>query len=152
MNSQTKTLRLALTILLIAYWLAMFVGTHIPRVPQGLMMPGGDKIMHLVAYAGLAFLIAFHQLFGSSFNWKRAAVVFGIVALYGVVDELSQIPVGRDADLYDWFADITGAMIGLALLATLKAVVEWYAVIPSLSRDQTGSGEKSSAKNDAVVP
>jgi VanZ family protein len=127
MNPQVKIIRRAFTILLIAYWLAIFVGTHIPRVPQGLKLPGGDKGQHLVAYAGLAFLIAFRQSFGNSLGWKRAAAVFFVVALYGAFDEVSQIPVGRDADVYDWFADLAGAVIGLTLLAALKAVLDLYA-------------------------
>jgi VanZ family protein len=110
--------------LLIAYWLAMFIGTHIPLDPQALKLPGSDKTWHLVAYAGLAFLIALRHSFGGSMRWKQAAAVFGIVALYGVFDELSQIPVGRHADVFDWFSDVAGAVGGLALIAALKFVLE----------------------------
>ncbi len=124
MNSQLKTVRRGLAILLIAYWLAMFVATHVPRVPRELsLMPGGDKSQHLIAYAGLAFLIGSRQSFGDSLGRKRALFVFGIVALYGVIDELTQIPVGRTADVYDWLADVTGAVVGLGLLAALRAAL-----------------------------
>ena len=123
MTSQVKTVRWGLTILLLTYWLAMFVGTHVPRVPQELSLPGGDKGQHLVAYAGLAFLIAFRQSLGNVLGWKRIAAIFGVVALYGVVDELTQIPVGRTADLYDWFADVSGAVGGLLLLAALRTML-----------------------------
>ena len=75
----------------------MFVGTH--NVPRGSRrpwrLPGGDKSQHLIAYAGLAFLVAFRQSFGNSLTWKRVAMVFGLVALYGVIDELTQIPPAR---------------------------------------------------------
>lgn len=120
MNPQMKTVRKGLTILVIGWWAAMFVATHIPRVPQELSLPGGDKSQHLIAYAGLAFLIALRLSIGSSLGWKRAAAVFGIVAVYGVIDELTQIPVGRTADVYDWIADVTGAVAGLGILAVLR--------------------------------
>ena len=123
MNAQVRTMRMGITILLAAYWLALFVATHIPRVPQELTLPGGDKWQHFVAYAGLAFLLAFRQSFGALLTWKRAAAVVGIVALYGVVDELSQIPVGRHADLLDWLADVIGASGGTALLAGLRGAI-----------------------------
>jgi VanZ family protein len=127
MNSQVKTVRWGLTFLVIAYWLAMFVATHIPHVPQALTLPGGDKSQHLIAYAGLAFLVAFRQSFGNSLSWKRVGAVFGIVVLYGVIDELTQIPVGRTADIYDWFADVAGAIGGLGLLAALRAALSRFA-------------------------
>ena len=122
MNPQIKTVRKGLTIVVAAWWLAMFVATHIPRVPQELSLPGGDKSQHLIAYAGLAFLVALRLSFGNHLGWKRAATIFGIVAFYGVLDELTQIPVGRTADFYDWIADVTGAVSGLAILAVLRAV------------------------------
>jgi VanZ family protein len=124
MNSRLKTVRRGLAVLLIAYWLAMFVATHVPRVPQQLsLMPGGDKSQHLIAYAGLAFLIGIRQSVGDSLGRKRAMFVFGIVALYGVIDELTQIPVGRTADVNDWLADVTGAGAGLGLLTALRATL-----------------------------
>ncbi|MBI3866143.1 MAG: VanZ family protein [Planctomycetia bacterium] len=123
MSSQAKTVRLGLTILLSAYWLALFTATHIPYVPRELDLPGGDKSQHLVAYAGLAFLLALRQWYGSSPTWKRAWTVLGIVAVYGIVDELTQIPVGRTAEVLDWLADVAGAVGGLALLAGLRGAL-----------------------------
>lgn len=124
MTSQTRTVRKGLTILVGAYWLALFVATHLPRVPRELELPGGDKSQHLVAYAGLAFLLALRQSFGNSLTWKRAGALIGIVVLYGGIDELTQIPVGRTADIRDWFADAAGAVGGLALFAALRACLD----------------------------
>jgi VanZ family protein len=63
-------------------------------------------------------------------NWSlrrpfgpRAAigVVVGL-AVYGALDELTQIPVGRYADVYDWLADCAGALAGVAAFAAVGAV------------------------------
>jgi VanZ family protein len=44
------------------------------------------------------------------------------VAVYGAFDELTQIPVGRHADVADWFADVAGSVIGLALFAMVRSI------------------------------
>jgi hypothetical protein len=117
---QSSTIRKTLMIAVAAYWLALFAGTHIPRVPTALQMPGGDKWQHTAAYAGLAFLLAALRSTGRPLTWKVALTVAGAVILYGAVDELTQIPVGRDAEFYDWVADSLGTMIGIGLLAVCR--------------------------------
>jgi VanZ family protein len=115
-------MRMALTIVLAGYWLALFVGTHIPRIPTALEMPGGDKWQHFAAYAGLAFLLGAWRSFRKPLTWRLALGVAAIVIGYGLVDELTQIPVGRDAEFNDWLADSVGTAIGLCLLAVWKGL------------------------------
>jgi len=114
--------RTAITIGLVAYWVALFTATHIPRIPAALQMPGSDKWQHFAAYGGLAFLLSIRQFCGKPLSWKTAAQILGILAVYGALDELSQIPVGRDAELYDWLADIIGASGGIAVFAAGRAL------------------------------
>ncbi|MBS0265781.1 MAG: VanZ family protein [Planctomycetes bacterium] len=102
------------------YWLAMFIATHIPKVPQELVMPGGDKGMHFTAYAVLALILTTRQFWGAHWKWRTAAQIIVVVAVYGIVDELTQIPVGRHADVWDWLADVSGALFGLATAAGLR--------------------------------
>ncbi|QSR88788.1 VanZ family protein [Methylacidiphilum caldifontis] len=67
-----------------------------------------DKILHATAYAGLGFL----------FSWASTRFILGIVlsSLFGALDENYQRLVpGRECDLYDWFADCFGAIIGTSL-------------------------------------
>ncbi len=104
-------------IALAAYWLALFAGTHIPRVPTALQMPGADKWQHTAAYAGLAFLLVALRSLRRPLTWWVALGVAGVAILYGALDELTQIPVGRDAEFFDWVADSLGAAIGIALFA-----------------------------------
>src|SRR5690242_7202602 len=107
------------------YLLALLIGTHLP--PGAPILPlfeGIDKICHFSEYAILAALIAT--------TWQLAAghlmiahlrwIWFG-VAVLGAMDELTQIPVGRDCSFWDWTADVSGAAVGLLLFVALRRLV-----------------------------
>lgn len=97
------------------YWVALFVGTHIPLDEE--TMPGGsDKLLHFVAYAGLAYLLALWQSVRGPMTAGRYAAALGLLALYAPLDELLQGPVGRDPDIGDCLADWAGACAGLLAL------------------------------------
>jgi VanZ family protein len=117
-----------LTILVVAYWLALFTATHVRRIPKALQMPGADKWQHTVAFAGLAFLLAGRRSYGKPLTWKAVLGVACVVVVYGAFDELTQIPVGRFAEFNDWLADTLGALLGLSLYAGARQV------FPSLFR------------------
>jgi VanZ family protein len=75
-----------------------------------------DKTGHLVAYAGLAVLSLRAVAGGlpSRVTWRIACLAFTIVGGYGIFDEIHQTFVpGRFASIADWFADVTGAAIGI---------------------------------------
>ena len=58
---------------------------------------------------------------------KHYFSIFAITAVYAVIDELLQIPVGRNADVYDALADGAGSLIGLAtLFATRHIIAQWW--------------------------
>jgi VanZ family protein len=118
--ADVRKTRWALTIIVAGYWLALLVGTHMPRVPKALQMPGSDKWQHTTAYAGLAFLLIARRSVGRPLTWKRALGVAGIVILFGALDELTQIPVGRDAEFNDWLADSFGTLVGVGLFAAMR--------------------------------
>jgi len=103
-------LRRNVMVLLGLYWLALFLGTHIPMtVKTG---QGGDKILHFLAYTGLAFLMAL--VIGKRTPTWRAVVLVLVVALaYGGFDEISKLLVGRHCDFWDFVADFTGICLGL---------------------------------------
>lgn len=113
-------LRKLLTIIVAIYWLALFVATHIPVVPEALKEPGADKWAHSIAYAGLAFLLATRNSTWDRLTWNVATQILLVVGVYGIVDELTQIPVGRNAEMGDWLADLRGASVGLGLVALLQ--------------------------------
>ncbi|MEX2169940.1 MAG: VanZ family protein [Pirellulales bacterium] len=109
--------------ILAAYWIALFTATHLPpRVP---ILPGGtnDKLAHLAAYAILAFLIACY--WQVSTGWLGREHLLWIVvgcSLFGVVDELLQMPVGRYASVADWVADTLGALFGVFAFVVLRSI------------------------------
>ncbi len=107
---------------LVCYWSALFVATHIPKVPSSVAHVS-DKLMHYLAYSGLAFLLAAAFTTRWQFRPAHYVTLFSVVAIYGIADELIQIPVGRTAEVADWIADITGAACGLAAFAIVRYFV-----------------------------
>lgn len=95
------------------YWAAIFAATHWPQPPQLLSGTGTDKVAHLISYAALAFLLAWAVRRGP---WRltRTTQITLLAALagYGIVDELSQPIVGRQAEVGDWLADVAGIAVG----------------------------------------
>lgn len=107
-----------------AYWLFLFVMTHIPN-PD---LPGprnSDKWAHVGSYAALAFLYwrfaeAVRQApLSPRFVWRAAAVLLAFAAL----DELTQGMVGRGSDPLDWVADAGGVVMVLAALEVRRRAV-----------------------------
>jgi VanZ family protein len=108
---------------LAGYWLTLFTATHIPlSVPQ-LPSDPPDKLFHVVAYAGLAVLLAtVWQLAMGRLTLPQLCGAWVALLLYGAVDEFTQIPLGRTASGWDWLADAIGAAIGFALFFTWNQV------------------------------
>ncbi len=77
--------------------------------------PGADKVEHMVAY--MAFAASWCA--AGVPRWRRMLLVVVLAALVGGLIELVQPGFGRDADVLDLLADLTGAALGvpLALLA-----------------------------------
>jgi VanZ family protein len=125
-----RTLRLA-SLCLVAYWLVIFVGTHLPSssIPR---LGGSDKLLHFGAFGGLAFLVAWALPTREGKALQRALWTLGLVITYGMLDELTQklIP-GRTCSMGDFIADAIGACMGLAAYFVAKAV---------LVRTQLGQG------------
>ena len=69
---------------------------------------GTDKIVHLIAFAVLAFPLARTGRIGLT------PVVVG-ASVFGGVIEIVQPSFGRSADMQDWIADIAGVVLGIVL-------------------------------------
>ena len=108
--------------LLVLYWLLVFTGTHLSKAPQ--VIETSDKVLHFSAYTGLAFLLSLNVwLHRGTFGWVQRLAIVGLGSAYGVVDELTQIPVGRDCEFLDWVADTAGSSAGMAIF--LAALWLW---------------------------
>ena len=74
-----------------------------PPAPEG-----ADKLVHLIAFAALAFPLARTGRFG-------LLPVFVGASAFGGAIELIQPSFNRSAELNDWVADIVGVILGIGL-------------------------------------
>jgi VanZ family protein len=118
----SRTLRRAAWVLTGIYWLCLFAMTHVPapRLPQ---VGVSDKTAHMTAYALLALGLGISLWLAQCSPIKACLLALAIAAAYGAVDEISQIPVGRTADVHDWLADLTGAGAACALVLAIRLVL-----------------------------
>lgn len=125
-------LRRTCWLLTAVYWAGIFVLTHLPPATLREHVPRiWDKLAHFLAYFFLAVLLGAALVL--TFPRRRGipAWVLLIGLAYGVVDELLQPFVRRDATLLDWVADAVGVWTAVKLLWMLQRfVAARRAVVP----------------------
>src|SRR3972149_7476486 len=88
------------------------IDAKVEMLPSPYEFPESDKVVHVLVYAPLGFLMAY----ALSRSTSSANLIFlgaFLAFLYGLTDEIHQYFVpGRDASALDAMADGTGAMIG----------------------------------------
>lgn len=106
----------------------LFVVTSWPNPPA--ISAGGfpvDKATHFFLYAVQAFLLdrAIPGRGRRKFAFGRVLAITGLMAIWGVVDEVHQqwIP-GRRMDSGDLVADVGGALVGVAAAVVLSRGAE----------------------------
>lgn len=101
-------------------WAAIvFTLTSIPNpaVPE---VPGGDKAAHAIMYGGFGAAAAY-ALQGVRRPWLAHLLALVGIAALAALDEWHQLYIpGRNADVGDWIADVTGA--ALVLLFSVAAL------------------------------
>jgi VanZ family protein len=106
---------------LAVYWTLMFLGTHIPRIdrfgPESLrLIPHFDKFVHAGMFFGwILCCCSLIVVAGRKVSGLALACLFAGGAVYAALDEITQAYVGRDPELTDFLADLTG--MALAILA-----------------------------------
>ena len=109
--------------LLVMYWAALLVATHLPGSGGGLPPLIWDKALHAGAFTGLTFLLLLAWNWGRPATLVNYATVLLLVAGYGALDELTQLLVPlRNADVWDWVADVIGAIGGAVFYALIRFV------------------------------
>ena len=103
----------------VALWAGVIlIATSIPNVPGPPAPAGIDKFVHLAMYAVLGFLALRAGWDGTP---RTLVVTLAAIAVFAAVDEWHQTYIpSRSADLADWIADVSGAMLGMGSLAALK--------------------------------
>ncbi len=89
-----------------------------------LRFPGADKIIHLIEYTPLGFLLmraAVHTWAGFQFA-KQRGTVLAMGAFVGVADEFLQsfVPT-RQMSVWDFAADVTAVLLGLLLYRWIRS-------------------------------
>jgi len=99
--------------LLLAYCgFIFFLSSQSTLIATPLDFPNKDKVMHASAYAILAWFAWHFFRHHVQLPWLLAVISILFASLYGISDEFHQsFVVGRDADVWDWVADSTGASL-----------------------------------------
>ena len=114
--------RLAIVVLVL-YWLAIFVGTHLPNVGLAIdrVLLVNDKVMHFTAFFFLGSLLCYVT---NSSRWFRRFTLIGFAGMaYAATDEITQnfVP-GRYPDVMDFVADAAGLWSAILLYVAAKHV------------------------------
>lgn len=99
----------------LGYWLLLAVATHYPKPPSLTpSVPGLDKAGHLITFALLAVLGTWAWVLASKTPRTRRWLAWAaILVIYAAADEVLQPLTGREADLWDWAANMVGCGLGL---------------------------------------
>ena len=105
----------------VIYFLSGLTGDSTPKIPIS------DKIIHVVVYSGLGFLVARSLTVLKPQNLGRANFVLLstiFCALYGVSDEVHQLFVdGRYSEFEDVVADAIGGALGSTAFIIIRESV-----------------------------
>ncbi|MEE4259214.1 MAG: VanZ family protein [Bacteroidales bacterium] len=92
-------------------------GDQIPKIPTFLDWLSPDKIVHVVIFGILSYLLLYGNRSQYLKSKHRSYLVFTVVlisATYGLITELLQyfVFVGRSGNAFDFYANILGALVG----------------------------------------
>lgn len=102
-----------------AVWVVLIlIATSWPGISVGPDTLALDKVFHFSAYLVLAALML--RATRTPGAWTTLLVIWVIVAAFGAIDEWHQsfIP-RRSMSLADWFADASGALVGVLSVRVL---------------------------------
>lgn len=92
-------------------------GNYVPETISFLDWASPDKVVHFILFGGQTFLILYayrDKLSDKQSLIKIAVVAIVIGVVYGLLTEILQayVFIGRDGNLFDFIADMLGALIG----------------------------------------
>jgi len=97
--------------MILLVWMLLLTALSLYPVEGGPNVPGADKLVHAVLYAVTSML--FFSFFIRKFSFRRSLLFAMLVpALYGILLEIVQAQVGREASFWDGMANTVGAAAG----------------------------------------
>lgn len=108
---------------LLVYWILLAIGTHVPHLGVGedanqIGFFQVDKTLHVIAFAGLAWLLYRARIAGRSASDVTTALVAACIAvIYALADEYTQGWTGREVSYSDVVAGLVG-IVGVFLILT----------------------------------
>ncbi|MDL2315284.1 VanZ family protein [Bacteroidales bacterium OttesenSCG-928-C19] len=110
------------TIILLLF-ITLLPGDKIPMMPNWKSLLQPDKIIHLVSFAGLQFILLLN--IRKYTYWKNILISIFIGLFFGVATEVLQgiLPINRTMTIYDMIANAAGILLGfLFWRATAKKI------------------------------
>ena len=120
------------------YWISSL--SHPDAPDYGLEW--GDKVNHAGAFGLMAILWfrASGWFLPHSSQRVRLFISLAVVAFYGASDEIHQSFVpGRESDITDWIADVTGALLAISAIALIPITSRFHRILFG-TRHRQGSG------------
>jgi VanZ family protein len=86
------------------------------QLPDFILFKHADKVIHLLMYLGLAFLLI--PVFVKNNKYTKSYIMaISIALIIGITFEILQVTAtqGRSGDIYDVVANFTGGLIGVLI-------------------------------------
>lgn len=98
----------------VIFWLSSLEN---PQIPGFFKFPHSDKLLHALAFGAVGAAAALGaRVRNNALNLEVFLEAWILTAIYGFIDEVHQrFTPSRSSDIADWFADITGAAIGILI-------------------------------------
>lgn len=114
----------------VAYTAALFVAGSWSQGPEiEPVFAWQDKLLHLLAFAGLEVLTwrALSHLWpAKGRSWLLGVSLAVSCAVGGLLELWQSLLPARQAELYDWFADIAGALLAVPVAWRFNAAASWF--------------------------
>lgn len=116
----------------LAYVAAIFVAGSWPQGPETEpVFAFQDKVLHLVAFAGLELLVLRalgHLRPAKGRTWLLGVSVALSCLLGGLLEFWQALLPSRQADALDWLADVAGALVAALASWRSNAAISWSAL------------------------
>ena len=127
--------RFLFLLLALAWAGVIFYLSSQPSIDTPLLFPGQDKLLHMIAFGLLGFLLmGAMKTTDGHYRTVQVWFVTGLVACYGVLDEFHQYFVpGRTVEVYDALADAAGGLLGAwSMYYLMRFLVKYRSRPPAL--------------------